>query len=163
MRSKINGYVIGSMACIWFSILFMIKLRCSVTDEHVCGFMSFTGGFSWHLFVGLLVFLGSWSLASFMLNHAQAKGWSVWMDQLGRSMTPLLGLVIAVIWEILPSEVIHPSFDRGSCPDLPIICHDIPLMGLGGLFYWTAPFILWAAVNMWMDIKQALYQELTST
>lgn len=155
-KSSLNGFLIGSLAAVWLSVLFMIKLRCRIA-EYPCGFMSFTGGFTWHLFVGLVIFLGTWALAAVALNHVRSLGWWTWMDFLGRSMAPLLGLGIAVIWEVLPVSVIHPPFVGGPCPDLPVICHDIPLLGFGGLAYWSAPFLAWTAVTLWLDLKQALF------
>ena len=136
-----------------FSILFMIKVRCR-TGAYGCGFMSFTGGFTWHIIAGLMVFLGMWALCGAILSCSLDGGWLFSMDHFGRAMTPLLGLSVAVIWEILPVWLIHPPFVDGMCPDLPIICHDIPLWGYGGLLYWTAPFFIWTVIAVWWDVNR---------
>jgi hypothetical protein len=146
------GLIVGTFAGMCFSILFMIKLRCAV-DSYPCGFMSFTGGLTWHLLPGLMGFAAAWMLCAAMLNRTRGIGWFEWMGRIGRSMAPLLGLWIAVVWESLPVEIIHPHEFGGVCPSLPIICHDIPLMGFGGLLYWSAPFGIWAAVTIWRDIS----------
>ena|SRR5437867_3653460 len=154
-RTSTNGFLIGGFVCIFFSVLFMVKLRCAI-DAYPCGFMSFTGGFTWHLFPGLIGFLGSWILISTFLNSIHALGWSAWMQRLGLAMSPLLGLSIALFWEVLPVQLIHPPTHGGPCPSLPIICHDTPWMGRGGLLYWTAPFVIWAVLSVWRDVTQVV-------
>ena len=157
----LNGWLVGWLSAILFSVLFMIKLRCS-TGEYGCGFMSLTGGLTWHLIPGLVGFLVLWALCAVILNMVSPNGWSMWMNRLGRAMTPLLGLGIAVVWEILPVSIIHPPSVDGPCPDLPIICHDIPVMGFGGLLYWTVPFVVWAAMTIWKDVSRLLSTEAMS-
>ena len=154
-KSVTSGFIVGGIAALCFATLFMIKLRCAV-DAYPCGFMSFTGGFTWHFFAGLLSFAMLWILAGVLLNMMRASGWLVWMDHLGRAMAPLLGLGIAVVWEILPVTIIHPPYVDGPCPDIPIICHDIPVLGFGGLLYWTAPFMIWTAWTIWTDVGRLL-------
>lgn len=159
-RARTNGFVIGGIICICFSVLFMVKLRCT-TGNYNCGFMSFAGGFTWHLLPGVIAFMGSWILLAALLNSLHTLGWFAWMDRLGFSMAPLMGLWIALIWEILPVGVIHPPSHGGPCPSIPIICHDIPLMGRGGLLYWTAPFAIWAVVSVWRDTNKLLRESTT--
>jgi hypothetical protein len=148
---RLVGWLVG----IPFSVLVMIKLRCTI-DAYPCGFMSFTGGFTWHLLVGAVVFLVTWGFAGALLHQIRPVGWTTWMERLGRAGAPGLGLWVAVIRETLPVRVIHPPSYGGPCPDLPVICHDLPLLGFGGLLYWTAPFGLWAVVTLWVDLKRAL-------
>lgn len=38
-----NGFLIGILGALPFSVLVMIKLRCLI-DTYPCGFMAFTGG-----------------------------------------------------------------------------------------------------------------------
>lgn len=148
-----NGLLIGALGALPFSVLVMIKLRCSI-DAYPCGFMSFTGGFTWHLLVGLVIYIGMWILTSIALNLGDSSiGRARWMEILGCSSTPLLGLWIAVVWEMLPVSVIHPPLFGGPCPSLPIICHDTPLLGFGGLAYWALPFVSWAAYTVYVDLK----------
>jgi hypothetical protein len=66
-RYGVNGWLVGGLAGIAFSILSMIKLRCTF-DAYGCGFMSFGGGFTWHIFPGLLGFGAVWMLSSAVLN-----------------------------------------------------------------------------------------------
>lgn len=136
----------------------MVKLRCALAP-YPCGFMSFTGGFTWHWLVGAALFVGGWGLASLVLTVARAIDWGVWMEKLGRGMTPLLGLWLAVVWETLPVQVIHPPSHGGPCPNLPVICHDLPLLGFGGLLYWSIPFILWAAVTVGKDLGDVFRED----
>jgi hypothetical protein len=145
------------MAAGLFSILFMIKLRCNIA-EYPCGFMSFAGGITWHLLAGFVTFTGAWVITGMILNKWLSLGWRVWVDTLGRSMTPLLGLGIAVLWEVLPVQVIHPPSHGGPCPSIPIICHDTPLWGFGGLAFWSLPFLAWTAVLLLHDIYLGLQQ-----
>jgi hypothetical protein len=157
-RIDMSGWLVGSLVAIPFSILSMIKLRCTV-DSFPCGFMSFSGGFTWHLFPGLIGILTLWAVSSAVFNRFRSHGWSNWMEHLGRLVAPLLGLWVAVLWEVLPVEVIHPPTHGGPCPSIPVICHDTPLLGHGGLMYWPAPFILWLAVCMMRDNKLSQYEK----
>jgi hypothetical protein len=150
-----TGWWIGWMVVPAFSILFMIKLRC-MTEAYPCGFMSFTGGFTWHLVLGFVVFIAMWALSGAVLNCVYPINWADWMGILGRSMIPLVGLWLAVVWEVLPVSLIHPPTHGGPCPFLPIVCHDTPLMGFGGLAYWAGPFVLWAAVFVCRDVKHTI-------
>lgn len=129
----------------------MIKLRCA-TGPYPCGFMSFTGGFTWHWLLGVALFLGGWGLAAVVLGAVRPIAWQAWMEKLGRGITPCLGLWLAVVWETLPVRIIHPPSHGGPCPDLPIICHDLPFLGFGGLAYWGGPFVLWAAGTTAVDL-----------
>jgi hypothetical protein len=139
----------------------MIKLRCGI-DSYPCGFMSFSGGFTWHVLPGLLGFIACWMLVATILNGISTIGWFEWMEGLGRSTAPLLGLWIAVVWEILPIAIIHPPELGGRCPSLPVICHDVPLMGRGGLLYWSVPFGIWTMATMWRDIRLVMVKEAVS-
>jgi hypothetical protein len=154
-RLGVSGWLVGWLVLPAFSTLFMVKLRCAI-GPYPCGFMSFTGGFTWHWLVGAAVFLTGWSLASALLAGIRRIGWWRWTERLGRGMTPLLGLWLAVLWEMLPVRIIHPPSYGGPCPDLPVICHDLPLFGFGGLAYWAVPFVMWAAVTMTMDVIAVL-------
>ena len=122
--------------------------------------MSFTGGFTWRLPVGLVIYLGLWMLGGIALHVSHSLGILRCVEILGRSSVPLLGLSIAVVWETLPISVIHPPAFGGPCPSLPIICHDMPVVGFGGLAYWTLPFVLWAAYTAYIDIKSNLPQRV---
>lgn len=149
--------VVGWLVLPAFSTLFMIKLRCTLAD-YPCGFMSFMGGFTWHFLIGAAIFLGVWGLTATILNRLRPHGWSTWMAFLGRAGAPLLGLWVAVIWITLPIGIIHPPSFGGPCPDIPIICHDLPFLGFGGTLWWTAPFLLWSMVTLCADLKRSLQQ-----
>ncbi len=129
----------------------MIKLRCA-TGPYPCGFMSFTGGFTWHWLAGAALFLLGWGLAGVALSALKPIGWRGWLEAVGRGAAPLLGLWLAAAWETLPVRIIHPPSYGGPCPDLPVICHDLSLFGFGGLAYWAVPFVVWAAVTTTMDV-----------
>jgi hypothetical protein len=120
-----NGIAIGILAAIPFSVLFMIKLRCSIDAYYECGFMSFEDGFTWHLAIGFLIFLVGWIALAAVLRLVTGKPW---LERLGKSAAPLVGLWLPVVWEVLPINLIHPpnAPRPGPCPNIPIICHDLP-------------------------------------
>ncbi len=152
---RMNGIAVGSAASIAFGILSMIKIRCA-SGDYPCGFMAFTGGFTWHFVPGFFLFVGLWGVASVIGNAFHRIGWLRWAERVGRSGVPLLGLWLAVLWETMPVHYIHPPAVGGVCPSLPVICHDVPVAGRGGLGFWVAPFILWAlAVIVWDLLKLA--------
>jgi hypothetical protein len=154
-RTGASGWFTGGLAGILFAMLFMIKFRCSVA-AYSCWFMSFTGGFTWHVVPGLVAFSAGWIAVSGLLNRSRPLTLWAWMERVGRSLTPLLGLGIVAVWEVLPVALIHPPSHGGVCPDLPIICHDTPLLGRGGLLYWSVPFVLWAVCTLAADVTRAL-------
>jgi len=155
--TSVSGLLIGMAASPALAILAMIKLRCSfIGANYPCGFMAFTGGFTWHILIGLGAFFGLWGMGSLVGNAFRPRGWVHWMQFLGRAAAPLMGLWLAVLWEVMPVSVIHPPEHGGSCPLLPVICHDTPLFGLGGLDYWAGPFVVWACVLIVMDLRSFL-------
>lgn len=136
----------------------MIKLRCA-TGPYPCGFMSFTGGFTWHWLAGAAVYLAGWGLAGATLTAVKPIGWRRCLEALGRAATPLLGLWLGVVWETLPVRIIHPPSHGGPCPDLPVICHDLPLFDFGGLAYWAVPFVVWSVVTTAVDVIAMLRED----
>jgi hypothetical protein len=144
--SESGGLLIGIVVIILLSILLMIKIRCK-TGPFPCGFMSFTGGFTWHIFIGLLISPFIWVMSALLLNGVKKKGITNWMRRIGYWSRPLLGLCLAAIWEVLPVSIIHPPDYGGPCPNIPVICHDLPLLGFGGLLYWSLPFVVWAIIS----------------
>ena len=90
-----KGWWIGWIVIPAFSTLFMIKLRC-MTEAYPCGFMSFRGGFTWHLLLGFVVFVAMWALSGAVLNCVYPRNWADWMSILGRSMIPLVGFAKAL-------------------------------------------------------------------
>ena len=151
-RATSHGFLIGVAGAVPFSILFMIKLRCSI-GAYPCGFMSFAGGLTWHIMLGLAAYIGLWVISASGLHLVgRSIGLWQWIDILGRASAPLSGLWIAVVWESLPIRVIHNPLNGGLCPDLQVVCHDTPLFGWGGLAYWASPLLLWAASTVIYDI-----------
>ena len=166
-RKQFAGWLIGISAAIPFSVLFMIQYRCkSSGDSYRCGLMSFEGGLTWHILVGLLLFTFLWALASWVTQHLYNRELSACFNDLGYSLSPLLGLWVAVIWETLPRGIIHPVGEGGQCPWLPVICHDVPLWEIGGLTYYAIPFVVWTIVSFIVDRQgfgSATSLQLTST
>lgn len=70
--------------------------------------VSFKGGFTWHILVGLLVFSFFWALASWIKQLYYNRQFTTCFNDLGYSFSPLFGVWIAVIWETLPIAIIHP-------------------------------------------------------
>lgn len=112
-----------------YVFLGMIRIRCRFGTGFNCGWMSFTPGVTWHIIPAAIV-----------------VGVVVWLIHYLRMMElvkPLSGAWVGLLWYSLPIAVIHPPSHGGPCPSIPIICHDVPLLGMGGLFYWLLPFVLW--------------------
>ena len=117
-----------------FPFLGMVKLRCRFAEGWPCGWMSFHGGITWHIIPATWIML--------------SVGVIAWTLNTDRALHPLAGAWLALVWYSLPAWFIHPPSHGGSCPDWPILCHDRPLFGIGGLAYWLAPFIAWTAVRL---------------
>jgi len=67
-----------------------------------------------------------------------------------------VGLRVVEIRETVPVSVFRPRSYGGPWPDLPVTRQDLPLLGFGGVLYWTAPFGLWAVGTLWADLKRPL-------
>jgi hypothetical protein len=137
-----------------FSVLvIVIKLRCMI-DDYPCGFCGFYGGFTWHFWMGVVTFIGIGDGCS---PAPSGSTYGVdYLDGTVRSCCSTLGRVLdsSNLGNFTTGDY-SPAQPGGPCPDLPIICHDIPLFGFSGLLYWMVPFALWAVVTVWTDIKQA--------
>jgi len=147
-----NGFLVAAPSILFLSILLMIKVRCRL-ESYPCGFMSFTGGFTWHILIGLGLLPAGWFMFAGLLNNFKRKGVLQWMQIIGFCSKPLLGLSVAVIWEILPVSVIHPPSHGGPCPNIPVLCRDLSMFGFGGLLYWSAPFVIWALFSILNGIR----------
>jgi hypothetical protein len=113
-----------------YVLLGMVRIRCKFGIGFNCGWMSFSPGITWHIIpVAIGVSLMAWAISHVRLTEA---------------VKPFSGAWLGLIWYSLPIDVIHPPSHGGPCPNIPIICHDVPLLGIGGLFYWLFPFALWA-------------------
>jgi len=113
-----------------YVLLGMVRIRCKF-ERFNCGWMSFGGGITWHVLPSAIVI----GLIAYVIHRLR----------LTEAVKPLGGAWLGLLWYALPISVIHPPSHGGPCPSLPIICHDLPFLGLGGLFYWLLPFVLWAA------------------
>jgi hypothetical protein len=147
-----NGIAVGAASSLLFACLFMVRARCMRTTGELfhCGFCGFRGGFTWHFAAGLVLALLAWAACAGLLASWTGAYFAQAAELLGRWASPLLGLALANTWEMLPVSVSHPPYvtEPGRCPGLPLLCHDVNLLGYGGLPYWTLPFLLWAAVSV---------------
>jgi len=116
-----------------YVFLGMIKLRCRI-DAYPCGWMSFQPGPTWHIIPVLAAVVG--------------VGWLLYALGLELTVLPLAGGWLALAWYVMPISIIHPPSHGGHCPNVPILCHDMPVMGMGGLFYWLLPFVAWTGVRL---------------
>ena len=138
LRVRLSGvirraaWLIASLGA--FPFLGMVKFRCHFGNGWPCGWMSFYGGVTWHIIPAAWITL--------------SVGLIAWSLNLDRALRPLVGAWLALAWYTLPVGIIHPPSHGGPCPEWPILCHDRPLLGFGGLFYWLAPFVTWTAVRM---------------
>jgi hypothetical protein len=158
LSSGFNGLWMGSFSVFFLSTLFMIKLRCLPGGNYPCGFMSFFGGFTWHFFAGLVFSVAIWVLSAFFLMKNLGGHLVGRMAEVGYWARPLVGLSLAFVWEILPVSIIHPPAQGGPCPNIPVICHDMPFLGYGGLLYWGLPFVIWATFTLYCGIRTELEQ-----
>lgn len=133
--------VLPTLATIFMPYVFlgMVKIRCRFDAPFQCGWMSFTHGVTWHILIAaVIVGFVAFAVHRFGLTEA-AK--------------PLSGGWLALSWSVLPVTVIHPPSYGGPCPDIPIICHDLPLFALGGLFFWLLPFLVWSTIRTVIHLR----------
>jgi hypothetical protein len=57
----------------------------------------------------------------------------------------------------VPFQSIHPPNLGGTCPNIPVICHDVPLWGFGGALWWTAPFFAAAVLGITRHTFSAMH------
>ena len=147
---------IGAAGSVLFAYLFMIKYRC-MTGDFNCGFMGFQDGFTWHFWLGLAIAVAMWCGVSLVINLRFACGIRNSMRRLAAGSYPLLGLVIPCVWETLPRSLIHTPDLGGRCPDIPVICHDVAVLGFGGLPFLTIPFLVWALAVTLTTVKRGAF------
>ncbi|GEM_PF-6578736 len=150
-KTQFPGIGIATIAAVAFGILFMVKARC-LGGQYPCGFMSFQGGFTWQILPGIAIMFGGLALLAVLLGYIKHVRFPKALHITGKSAAPLVGLWLVVLWEILPIHIIHPASHGGICPSIPIICHDMPLFSMGGLFWWPLPFLSWAVILFWRDV-----------
>lgn len=117
-----------------YVFLGMVKLRCRLGAGFSCGWMSLHPGVTWHILPTLVV--------------VTALGIVTWKLGLLDAVKPLAGGWLALAWYSLPVSIIHPPTHGGPCPRIAVICHDMPLFGMGGLGWWLLPFVAWAGVTV---------------
>jgi hypothetical protein len=118
-----------------YILLGMVKLRCRIdAPSYPCGWMSFHSGITWHAMPVALIIAACAAV--------------VYRARLTYIVAPLAGGWAGLAWYAMPVRIIHPPAFGGHCPDIPILCHDMPLFGLGGLFYWLLPFALWTVLRL---------------
>lgn len=134
--SRYRLSVLLTLAIIFMPYVFlgMVKIRCRFDAPFPCGWMSFTHGVTWHILISAVI-VGLTAFTIYRLGLTEA-------------VKPLSGGWLALFWSVLPVQVIHPPPYGGPCPYIPVVCHDLPLFSLGGLFYWLLPFVVWSTVRV---------------
>lgn len=120
------------------AVLVMTQWRCRM-GPYPCGDWTTTGGITWHFPAAVIILAGG----------AYALGRSLGLRPFARATLPLLGLSVGVIWYGLPPSMIHPP-PSGSCPNLPIVCHDVLD---SSILVWTLPFVVWALARIWRLVR----------
>ena len=138
------------------SVAIMIQWRCKLGFGYACGFMSFTGGFTYHFWIALLMIVAGIVLTALLLYFWRREQ-SVFLQLKGVlfAVRALAGVSIYAVWVSLPVPFIHFPDLGGSCPNIPLVCHDIPLLGLGGAFWYIIPFVLLASAGYLRHITQS--------
>lgn len=145
--SKRNALFLAPVVLFPPALWGMIQWRCKISGGYDCGDISI-GGISWHLWaaLGLLAF----SFAFIAIVHSWTRHTKLF-DEFGKVLyagRALAGIWGYVFWVALPISIIHPPGLGGICPDIPLVCHDIPVMGFGGGLWWAGPFFSAAAFGL---------------
>lgn len=124
----------------------MIQWRCRIF-EYPCGDIFF-GGISWHFWVTLGLLSASFVFSAIVRSLTRQTKPLRELGSLLYAARALAGIWAYVLWVALPISIIHPPRLGGACPNITLVCHDIPLMGFGGGFWWAAPFFGAAAFGI---------------
>jgi hypothetical protein len=136
------GPVILGAPAVWA----MVQWRCKLSSRYACGDI-LDDGVSWHLWAALTILATGVTLIAGVLSLRQRTGILHELNNLLFASRALAGVWAYVFWASLPIPIIHAP-DNGICPNIPLVCHDIPLAGLGGGFWWAGPFFAASALGM---------------
>lgn len=140
VRRLRNGPLAGALICLAVGILVGTKIECSTT-RYRCGDMLYQSYLPAVTVVSVVLAFALWIAAAAVLRVAPGR--------LALSVRPLAGLWLVILWKVLPRPFIHPVGWGGSCPTIPLLCHDVPLLGHGELLWMSLPFLGWAAWSGW--------------
>jgi hypothetical protein len=146
VRRLTNGILAGSMICLAVGILSGTKIACRDPD-YPCGDMLYASHLPAETVVAVVAAFAAWLVA--------AIGFRVPAGRLALAVRPLAGLWLVVIWKNLPRPFIHVPRFGGGCPDLPLLCHDVPLFGYGELLWMSLPFLAWAAWTGLLAVRRS--------
>jgi hypothetical protein len=125
----------------------MIEWRCKISGGYPCGDI-YIGGISWHFWASLGLLVASFTLIAIVQSLIRQTKLFGELGNLLYAARAFAGIWAYVFWISLPQSIIHPPTHGGSCPNIPLICHDIPVMGFGGAIFWAGPFIAAAALGI---------------
>ena len=140
IRTLRNGVLAGFLSCTAIGLLAGTKYEC-MTARYRCGDMLYSPYFPWETGMAIAAALLAWWLVSKTIGVKAAVS-GLWTK-------PLAGLWLVVFWKVLPAPFIHVPRYGGSCPNIPLLCHDIPLFGFGELLWMSLPFIGWTLWDMY--------------
>lgn len=106
------------------------------------------GGISWHLWAALGILVAGFSFIAWVQSLIRHTSLFCEIGKVLYAGHALAGIWAYVVWVALPISIIHPANLGGICPGLPLICHDIPLLGFGGGLWWAGPFMAAAALGI---------------
>jgi hypothetical protein len=125
----------------------MIQWRCKISGGYDCGH-AFSGGISWHFWAALAILAISFASLAVVFSWRQQTRPLQELGNLLLASRALAGLWAYILWAELPIPVSHPPSHGGTCPKIPLVCHDMPLGGFGGGLWWTGPFVASAALGI---------------
>lgn len=162
VRKIQSGLVSGILTSVAVGLLAGTKYEC-LTQAYPCGDILYQSYFP--LATGIAIGL------SFVVWMVFSVIFSMHPFRLGLTTKPLSGLWFVVFWMNLPRTFIHPPLhdvvcpdrpggvcdiaQRGVCPNIPVLCHDVPLFNHGLLLWMSLPFILWAAWSFYHGFRAA--------
>lgn len=141
-----HSLLLAPVIVVPLAIAVMIQWRCKLGTGYRCGFMSLEGGFTWHFWAALAAIAAGLVLAALALPRPGRSVLARLAETL-HGVRALAGVWLYVVWVSLPVPFIHIPELGGICPRIPLICHDVPVLGLGGAVWYVGPFLILAAAG----------------
>lgn len=147
--SKRNALIFAPVILVPPAVWGMIEWRCKISSGYDCGDI-FVGGISWHVWAALGILVIGFAFIILMQSLRRHTSLAHELSDLLYAARALAGIWAYVLWIALPQSIIHPpsAYRGGACPEIPLICHDIPVMGFGGGLWWAGPFFAAAAFGV---------------
>jgi hypothetical protein len=139
--SRRNVFAFAPVILIPPSFWAMVQWRCKISGGYACGH-GLAGGLSWHFWAALAIFTLLFVVVATAFSWRQQTNLLEELGNLLFASRALTGLWAYVIWSEIPGPGMHPPRLGGTCPEIPLFCHDVPLANFGGGLWWTTPFLI---------------------